>query len=372
MFLLNQVQNKQHVYFEPDCQYAEKNATRQGEIYMENKKTFELPQMGVGTMLWLPNEKFTEEDIKGVFQACIGNGLHFFDTAEIYGNGASEKILGKCLKCCNEKIYIADKFAPPSRMNPLTQKRSSVKKDDPKALLEALDGSLKRLGVECIDLYQMHMPPQNDRIEEYMRYMAEALKEGKIRAVGVCNFNAEQIKRASDALKSEGYSLTSAMVGYNVIRRYPETNGVFDICEKENIFIIPYAPLAEGTLTGKYRSGKKVPIQYAVTSYFGHLDLTKERNDGIPFVKRLFSKPRESDIKRMEPLMEVMEKIAAAHEKTIAQVAINWLLTQERVKVVPIPGVRSVKQANDNAGALGWSLTKEEREAINHIEEVTR
>ncbi len=339
---------------------------------MENENLFKLPRMGVGTMLWLPNEKFTEQDIQNVFQACIANGLNFFDTAEIYGNGASEEILGKCLKCSHSDVYLADKFAPPSKMNPLTQKRHSVKKDDPKALLEALNGSLKRLGVEYIDLYQMHMPPQNDRIEEYMRYMADALRAGKIRAVGVCNFNAAQIKRASNALKSEGYSLTSAMVGYNIIRRYPETNGVFDICEKENISIIPYAPLAEGTLTGKYRGGKKVPIQYAITSYFGHLDLTKERNDEISFVRRIFSKPRESDIKRMEPLMEVMENIADVHGKTIAQVALNWLMTQERVQVVPIPGVRSVKQANDNAGALGWNLTEEEREAINYIEEITR
>lgn len=339
---------------------------------MENKNLFELPQMGAGTMLWLPGKKFTEQDIRRVFWACIENDLHFFDTAEIYGNGASEEILGKCLKECKAEVFVADKFAPPSRMNPLTQKRKSVKKDDPRALLEALDGSLKRLDVECIDLYQMHMPPQNDRIEEYMRYMADALRAGKIRAAGVCNFNAEQIKRASKALKSEGYSLTSAMVGYNVIRRYPETNGVFSICEKENISIIPYAPLAEGTLTGKYRGGKKVPIQYAVTSYFGHLDLTKERNDEIPFIKRLFSKPRESDVKRMEPLMEVMENIAAAHGKTIAQVALNWLITQDRVKVVPIPGVRSAKQAKDNAGAMGWALTKREREVINQMEESTR
>ncbi len=334
--------------------------------------SFELPQMGVGTMLWLPSKQFTESDIADVFGACVENGLRFFDTAEIYGSGASERVLGKCLRSTTEEICVADKFAPPSKMNPLTQKRVSVKKDDPRALTEALDGSLRRLGVDCIDLYQMHMPPQNDRIEEYMRYMADALRAGKIRAVGVCNFNVEQIKRASSALKSEGFSLTSAMVGYNVIRRYPETNGVFDVCEKGGISVIPYAPLAEGTLTGKYRGGKKVPLQYAVTSYFGHLDLTKERNDGTSFAQRLFSKPRESDIKRMEPLMETMESIAAAHGKTIAQVAINWLITQERVKVVPIPGVRSVKQAKDNAGALGWALTAEERAAMNRVEEATR
>lgn len=372
LFLLQQIEINRMFTLHLIVSILKKTQESKVKFEMENENLFTLPQMGVGMMLWLPNKKFTEQDIKNVFWACMENGLNFFDTAEIYGNGASEEILGKCLKESKSEVYVADKFAPPSKMNPLTQKRKSVKKDDPKALLEALDGSLKRLGVECIDLYQMHMPPQNDQIEEYMRYMADALKAGKIRAVGVCNFNAEQIERASLALKSEGYFLTSAMVGYNVIRRYPETNGVFEICEKENISIIPYAPLAEGTLTGKYRGGKKVPVQYAVTSYFGHLDLTKERNDGIPFLKRLFSKPRESDIKRMEPLMKVMENIAAIHGKTIAQVAINWLITQERVKVVPIPGVRSVKQAKENAGALGWALTKEEREAINRMEEATR
>jgi aryl-alcohol dehydrogenase-like predicted oxidoreductase len=145
------------------------------------KNAFVLPQMGVGTMLWLPNKKFSEQDIQKVFHACVENGLCFFDTAEIYGNGASEEILGKCIRETDVQVSIADKFAPPSKMNPLAQKRNSVKKDDPKALLEALDGSLRRLGVDHIDLYQMHMPPENDRIEEYMRYMAEARKAGKIR-----------------------------------------------------------------------------------------------------------------------------------------------------------------------------------------------
>lgn len=337
---------------------------------MEN--SFKLPKMGVGTMLWLPNKNNSEQEIFEVFNACIDNGLNFFDTAEIYGDGASEEVLGKCIKSTSQNVYIADKFAPPSKMNPLKKKRKHVKINDTKALLEALDESLERLGVDCIDLYQIHMPPENDLIEEYMKNMSLALKQGKIKAVGVCNFNSAQIQRASDALKKEGYHLTSAMVGYNVIRRYPETNGVFDICKKENISIIPYAPLAEGTLTGKYRNGQKEPMKYKVTSYWGHLDLTKERNENIPFIKRLFSIPRECDIKKMEPLMEVMEDIGKKYNKTIAQVALNWLISQDEVNVVPIPGVRSIKQAIDNAGALNFTISKEERKLINEIEEKVR
>lgn len=152
-----------------------------------------------------------------------------------------------------------------------------------------------------------------------------------------------------------------------ILRRYPETNGVFDVCKEYGITLIPYAPLAEGTLTGKYR-GKKVPLKYSVTSYFGHLDLTKERDDNIPFIKRLFSKPRECDIKKMEPLMCEMEQIAKAHGKTIAQVAINWLVTNPDVNVFPIPGMRKQSQAEDNFGAVEWALSPEEREIINHAE----
>lgn len=182
-----------------------------------------------------------------------------------------------------------------------------------------------------------------------------------------------QIEEAYKALKNHNIPLATVMAGYNVIRRYPESNGIMDVCRELGITLIPYAPLAEGTLTGKYRSGdRKVPLQYIVTSYFGHLDLTKERNDNVPFIRRLFSKPREVDVKRMEPLMAVMDEIAKCHDKSIAQVALNWLLSADDIHILPIPGIKSIKQADDNAGVAGWRLSKEERIRINHIEEQTR
>lgn len=337
------------------------------------KTNVTVPVMGVGTMLWLPKENLTENDLFQTYQACLEQGIDFFDTAEIYGNGTSESLIGKFQKRDGRKIKIATKFAPPSTMNPLSQKRKTVSNDSPKALLEALDNSLERLQTDCIDLYQMHTPPKNGRIEDYMDVMAEAVQSGKVRAVGVCNFSKDQIQIAHDALAKHDIPLATAMVGYNILRRYPETNGVFDICSKYGITVIPYAPLAEGTLTGKYRSGeKKVPMMYAVTSYFGHLDLTKERNDKVSLVKRIFSKPREVDIKRMEPVMDAMEQIAKSHDKTIAQVALNWLLSTEDVHVLPIPGTKSVKQVMDNSGAANWKMSSEERNLICTAEETTR
>ncbi len=335
------------------------------------KTDVQVPAIGVGTMLWLPTNDQEKENYFEVYKTCLDYGINFFDTAEIYGNGKSERLLGEFLKRDGRKILISSKFAPPSKMNPLTQKRKQVDKSSPKALEEALNGSLERLGVSCIDLYLIHVPPKKGNISDYMEIMAKAVHENKIKAIGVCNFSAKQIEEAEQTLEKYGLSLAVAMVGYNILRRYPETNGVFDVCEKYGISIIPYAPLAEGTLTGKYRN-KKVPFMYKMTSYFGHLNITKERNDHIPFIKRLLSCPRECDTKKMEPLMIELDKIAQEHNKTIAQVSINWLLTNPNVDVIPIPGMRNVKQVKDNVGAIDWELSKEEREIINNIEEKTR
>lgn len=327
-----------------------------------------VPAIGVGTMLWTPNKSLSEEDIMKTYSACLDNGLNFFDTAEIYGNGISERMIAKCKKRDNRPVMLTSKFMPPSSMNPLKQKRTSVSADSPRALLEALDGSLLRLGVDYLDLYQMHSPSTKNTTAEYMDVMAEALKAGKIRSVGVCNFSDKQIHEAHTALAKHNIPLATAMVGYNLLRRWPETNGVLDTCKELGVSIIPYAPLAEGILTGKYRGKKKVPIGYAVATYFGHLNLTKERNDSASFLQRLFTKPLEINKKKIEPLFKAMDEIAEAHGKTLAQVAINWLLTNEDVCVIPIPGMKNLRQVNDNIGALDWKLTPEERKRLDKAE----
>ncbi|MDR1245590.1 MAG: aldo/keto reductase [Clostridiales Family XIII bacterium] len=339
------------------------------ELKELGKSSVMVPAMGVGTMLWTPRGSISEQTIRETYSACIDNGLNFFDTAEIYGNGASERVLGACIKKDGRPVLVATKFAPPSPMNPLTQKRTTVSKNSPQALLEALDGSLRRLGVDHIDLYQIHMPPSKSSIADYMDAMAEAVKAGKVRAVGVCNFNEAQIREAHSALAKQGIPLATAMVGYNLLRRWPETNGTFAACRELGVSVIPYAPLAEGVLTGKYRAkGKRVPLGYKVALYFGHLNITKDRQDSQSLMHRMFSKPLELDGKRLEPLFQTMGAIAAAHGKTLAQVAINWLLTNDEVRVIPIPGMKSVGQVENNIGALDWTMTTEERARFSQKE----
>jgi aryl-alcohol dehydrogenase-like predicted oxidoreductase len=124
------------------------------------KTDVEIPAIGIGTMIWLPRNEEEKEKYFETYKTCLDNGINFFDTAEIYGNGKSEKLLGEFRKRDGQKILISTKFAPPSKMNPLTQKRKSVDKYSPEALSETLNGSLKRLGVNCIDLYLIHVPPK--------------------------------------------------------------------------------------------------------------------------------------------------------------------------------------------------------------------
>lgn len=329
------------------------------------------PPIGVGTMLWTPKNEDEKERYFQTFQYCLDSGVNFFDTAEVYGNGKVESLLGEFIKKDGRPVRISSKFAPPSGMNPAAPKRKTVPTDSPDALSEALSGTLERLGMDSIDLYLMHTPPKSGSIADYMDVMALEMEKGRIKAVGVCNHNKEQIEAAANALEQHGLSLSAAMAGYNILRRYPETNGVIDVCKKHSVTLIPYAPLAEGTLTGKYRNSK-VPLQYFITSYFGHLNITKERDDGVPFIKQLFSKPRECNVRKMEPLMETLDGIAKSHGKTITQVSINWLVTNPDVKVFPIPGTRNIRQAESNFGAVGWSLTAEERQMIDLAEKACR
>ncbi|MFW9906716.1 MAG: aldo/keto reductase, partial [Candidatus Thorarchaeota archaeon] len=114
-----------------------------------------VPPMGIGTMFWNFNESNPNADIFQIYRTCLDNGINFFDTAEMYSKGSSERMLGECLKNDGRPIIISSKFAPPSSMIQVSPKRNTVSKKSPRALMEALDGSLKRLGVDCIDLYNM-------------------------------------------------------------------------------------------------------------------------------------------------------------------------------------------------------------------------
>src|SRR5579859_4707457 len=331
-----------------------------------------VPALGIGIWswgdktIWGYGGSYTRDDITQAYHACLDAGLNFFDTAEMYGSGESERLLGECRREDGRPIIVASKFAPP--LSRFSRTRSSAR-----SLLKALDNSLARLGIECIDLYQIHFPSPLLKIDDLMDVLAEAARAGKIRAVGVSNYSASQMRQAHARLARYNIPLASNQVHYSLLHRYPETNGVLDACRELDVALIAYSPLEQGVLTGKYRNADvSMPANTRrMLSLFLRLDLTGDTKGALPAWQRVFSTPRVMQREKIEPLFVILEEIAYAHEKTIAQVALNWLLTKDEC-IIPIPGAKNARQARENAGALGWRLTPEEHAQMSQTEVATR
>ena len=297
----------------------------------------EVAPLGVGawawgtSRLWGYGKEYDRSDVGRAFRASMAEGVTFFDTAEMYANGASERIIGEILRegGFEGTPLIATKFAPlPYRLGA-------------KSLLGAVDKSLERLGIETIDLYQIHFHSPILKINALMDALAETVKAGKVRSVGVSNYDADQMQRAHDRLASHGVSLASNQVEYSLLHRAPETNGVLEACRDLGVTLIAYSPIAKGLLTGKYGPGVGRPA-------------------GL--VRRMGRSFGEQNLKRIEPVVNILREIGEAHNKQPAQVALNWLITQRNA--FPIPGAKNEHQARQNAGALGWQMTSEEAEKL--------
>jgi aryl-alcohol dehydrogenase-like predicted oxidoreductase len=294
--------------------------------------------LGVGawawgtTRLWGYGKEYDRSDVGSALRTSMAEGVTLVDTAEMYGNGASERIIGETLRegGFEGRPVIATKFAPlPYRFGA-------------KSLLKAVDKSLERLGIETIDLYQIHFPNPIFKIDSLMDTLAETVKAGKVRRVGVSNYGADQMKRAHERLTSHGVSLASNQVEYSLLQRAPETNGVLEASRDLGVTLIAYSPIAKGLLTGKYGPGG-------------------ERPSGL--VRRMGRAFGEQNLKKVEPVVNILREIGEAHDKEPAQVALNWLSTQR--STFPIPGAKNEHQAHQNAGALGWEMSAAEAEKLN-------
>jgi aryl-alcohol dehydrogenase-like predicted oxidoreductase len=208
------------------------------------------------------------------------------------------------------------------------------------ALPEALDQSLARLRRSAVDLYQHHFPSRRVPIPLLMGLMADAVEAGKVRAIGVSNYSAAQLRTAHAALAERGIPLASNQVEYSLLHRAPEANGVLDACRELGITLIAYQPLAQGVLTGKYRPG--------------------DRPKGIRRFGRYY---RGDGLKDAQPVVALLHEIGERHSKTPAQVALRWLV--QRDSVLPIPGAKNAKQAASNAEALSFTLVGAEVEALD-------
>jgi aryl-alcohol dehydrogenase-like predicted oxidoreductase len=273
--------------------------------------------LGTGTNRWSKGKN--DELVFQAFHSLVDVGVNFFDTAEVYSFGKSERLLGACLKRGSRTVVVATKFAP----YPWRLFRSQF--------MRALDASLSRLGKKAVDLYYIHFPNTLLSIEALMDLMAEAVRAGKVRAVGVSNFNAEQMRRAATRLEHYGIPLAANEVRYNLLHRQPEWNGVLTACLELNVALVAYRPLEGGQLRSHTVQGGK-------------------------------GKPTS----RKEAIQETLKKIAQERGKSVSQVALNWLLRRD-THVIPIPGTTNLRHAMENAETLTWQLSDDEFADIDRV-----
>jgi len=279
-----------------------------------------------GDRTWSYDEAKDLPGIQETWNLLNSKGLGFYDTAEVYGMGASEKIIGAQLANMSEEerknVIIATKWLPvpvlPTRWFP-------------KGVVACLKDSLKRLGVSQVDLYQVHGKVHfMTSIETVAKGLAQCVHEGLAKTVGVSNYSKEDMIRMYDALAKEGIPLASNQIEYSLVRRLPESDGLLEAAHTRNIVPLAYSPLAQGRLSGKYSVANPPPSGRRFSNY-----------------------PMEE----LEPLLEVMRKIAEKRDVPVSAVGLNWILCKG---VIPLPGARNAKQAEQNAQCLGWRLTDEE------------
>ena len=288
-------------------------------------------QIGLGAwqwgdrVIWGYGQTHTDKDIREAFDVSLNLGVRFVDTAEIYGSGTSERLLGKFIKETDQPVLVATKFFPwPWRVT--------------KGFLpRALKGSLERLGLESVDLYQIHWPSYLMTPETMMEGMVECIKQGLTRTVGVSNFGQKRMLRAYSTLAQHGIPLASNQVHYSLLSREVEKNGTLARCKELGIRLIAYSPLEKGLLTGKYTVNNPPPGVRA--SQYVEL------------------------LKKLPPVIKLLQEIGQNHGgKTVSQVSLNWLICKG---ALPIPGAKNPQQAEVNAGGAGWHLTEDEVAALD-------
>ncbi len=265
-------------------------------------------------IFWNYGKDYGSDQVKEAFKVALEAGITFFDTAEIYGFGLSEELLGQFMHQNNRPVQIATKFGPaPWRFTA-------------ESVSDALTGSLKRLQVERVALYQVHWPFSFFMSQQtLMNALADEVKRGRIEAVGRLAVN---------------------QVRYSLLSRQIESNGILQTAHQLGVTILAYSPLAQGLLTGKY-----LP------------DSSETPND----TRRIDPRFSKDGLKKIEPVITLLRQLGEKHGHTPAQVALNWLIAQGGV--IPIAGAKTAEQVRQNAGALGWRLSDEE---VAQVDQVSR
>lgn len=271
-----------------------------------------------------------------VVHTALDTGINFLDTADIYGGTKSEEFIGRALKDRRNEAVIATKFG-----GKIDDERRGAR---PEYVRRACDDSLRRLAIDQIDLYQLHMPDPGVPIAETLGALNELVREGKVREIGCSNFSVAQLREAEAAVPSGGKRFVSVQNHYSLFHRDAERD-VLPECERLHLAFLPYFPLANGLLTGKYRKGRPLP-------------------EGT----RLSGSGRTSDQLSEENLakVEALIQLAESRGHSILDLAVSWLLSRSPVASV-IAGATRPEQVKANAAAASWQMTPEDLARIDAI-----
>jgi aryl-alcohol dehydrogenase-like predicted oxidoreductase len=271
-----------------------------------------------------------------VVDAALEAGVTFFDTADIYGGTKSEEFLGRALGARRNQVVIGTKFGLP-----VDESRHGAK---PAYVRAALEDSLRRLGTDLVDLYQLHRPDPDTPIGDTLEALDGLVRAGKVREIGISNASAEQIAQADGAVRAGAAHFASVQNEYSLLQRTPEL-GVLDAAHRHGLAFLPYFPLASGLLSGKYRRGEPPPAG------------TRLANSGA---RDQFMTDRNMEV------VEALTAFAASRGHSILELAVSWLAAQPTVASV-IAGATKPEQVRANVAAAGWRLSADDLRAIDAI-----
>ena len=275
-----------------------------------------------------------EAEIKAIVRASLESGVNWFDTAQAYGGGESERMLAGALAALKVKpgdVHVATKWDPFLKTS--------------RSLLRTIEERLGNLGGYPISLHQVHHPTAVSTVRSQMRAMARLVGLGKIRAVGVSNFSAQRMRAAHEALAGQGLKLAANQVRYSLLDRRIESNGVLDTARQLGIMIIAYSPLAQGLVSGKFHDDP---------------GLVRRRQGFRRFIPAFWKR----GLDKSRPVILSLREVAAHRSVTPSQAALRWLVQAGEGRVLVIPGATSVAQAVENAEAMNFRLTGQEMDGL--------
>lgn len=276
-----------------------------------------------------------DDEISRIVEESLRGGVNWFDSAEVYGWGESERALCRALERCNRAcndIIVATKWWP------LFRTAGSITR--------TIGQRLDALKTDCIDLYQIHHPFSFSSIRSEIKAMAQLVEHGKIRYVGVSNFSASQMTRAHGELLDYGLRLVSNQVNYSLLNRRIETNGILDAARDLNVAIIAHTPLARGVLTGKFHDDPNlIRTRQGLRKYQGAF--------------------RRAGLEKSYRVITVLRSLAMKYNVSMSQIALNWLINFNGDAVVAIPGATTAEQAIGNADSMRFTLSEQDLDYLD-------